>query len=126
MLRKTDPRYMAQRQFALKHLPDDELFKIVSTIYEASNVMSLVVLVQNLQRARACVCLVLFLRRFEKSLALSTLLLTLPRLQCIPRATIILSCPLSELGVNPTVVDFSVLDPLRPWMDFEYLYVLDV
>lgn len=35
VLRKTDPRYMAQRQFALKHLPDDELFKIVSTIYEA-------------------------------------------------------------------------------------------
>lgn len=34
MLRKTDPRYMAQRNFALKHLPDDELFKIVSTIYE--------------------------------------------------------------------------------------------
>lgn len=34
VLRKTDPRYMAQRNFALKHLPDDELFKIVSTIYE--------------------------------------------------------------------------------------------
>ncbi|CAN0254641.1 unnamed protein product [Ectocarpus sp. 12 AP-2014] len=34
VLRKTDPRYMAQRQFALKHLPDDDLFKIVSTIYE--------------------------------------------------------------------------------------------
>jgi hypothetical protein len=29
VLRKTDPRYEAQRQFALKHLPDDELFKIV-------------------------------------------------------------------------------------------------
>ncbi|CAM9189986.1 unnamed protein product [Discosporangium mesarthrocarpum] len=34
VLRKTDPRYMAQREFALKHLPDDNLFKIVSTIYE--------------------------------------------------------------------------------------------
>ena len=34
VLRKTDPRYTAQREFALKHLPDDELFKIVSTIYE--------------------------------------------------------------------------------------------
>ncbi|CAM9185697.1 unnamed protein product [Chrysoparadoxa australica] len=33
VLRKTDPRYTAQREFALKHLPDDELFKIVSTIY---------------------------------------------------------------------------------------------
>eukprot|EP00924_Labyrinthula_sp_SR-Ha-C_P009616 augustus_masked-scaffold_22-processed-gene-1.36-mRNA-1 protein AED:0.02 eAED:0.02 QI:0/-1/0/1/-1/1/1/0/457 len=34
VLRKTDPRYMAQREFALKYLPDDELFKIVGTIYE--------------------------------------------------------------------------------------------
>ena len=34
VLRKTDPRYTAQREFALKHLPDDELFHIVSTIYE--------------------------------------------------------------------------------------------
>ena len=34
VLRKTDPRYTAQREFALKNLPDDELFKIVGTIYE--------------------------------------------------------------------------------------------
>jgi citrate synthase len=34
VLRKTDPRYMAQREFCLKHLPNDPLFKIVSTIYE--------------------------------------------------------------------------------------------
>lgn len=34
VLRKTDPRYIAQRIFAQKHMPDDELFKIVSTIYE--------------------------------------------------------------------------------------------
>ncbi|KAG5175985.1 citrate synthase-like protein [Tribonema minus] len=34
VLRKTDPRYEAQRQFALKHLPDDPLFHIVSTVYE--------------------------------------------------------------------------------------------
>jgi len=34
VLRKTDPRYECQRQFALKYLPDDPLFKIVSTIYE--------------------------------------------------------------------------------------------
>eukprot|EP00941_MAST-03F_sp_MAST-3F-sp1_P003022 g3022.t1 len=34
VLRKTDPRYTAQREFALKHLPDDPLFKIVGTIYE--------------------------------------------------------------------------------------------
>jgi citrate synthase len=34
VLRKTDPRYTCQRDFALKHLPDDKLFKIVSTIFE--------------------------------------------------------------------------------------------
>lgn len=34
VLRKTDPRYSCQREFALKYLPDDPLFKIVSTIYE--------------------------------------------------------------------------------------------
>lgn len=34
VLRKTDPRYECQRQFALKHLPDDPLFKIVNTIYD--------------------------------------------------------------------------------------------
>ena len=36
VLRKTDPRYMAQRDFALKHLPDDEIFKVVSAIYEVA------------------------------------------------------------------------------------------
>merc|ERR1712165_336509 len=30
VLRKTDPRYTCQREFALKHLPDDKLFKVVS------------------------------------------------------------------------------------------------
>lgn len=34
VLRKTDPRYAAQREFALQYLPDDPLFKIVGTIYE--------------------------------------------------------------------------------------------
>jgi len=34
VLRKTDPRYTAQREFALKHLPDDKLFKLVSQLYE--------------------------------------------------------------------------------------------
>ena len=34
VLRKTDPRYTAQREFALKHLPDDPLFKLVGQIYE--------------------------------------------------------------------------------------------
>lgn len=33
VLRKTDPRYTAQREFALKHLPNDELFKLVDTVY---------------------------------------------------------------------------------------------
>jgi citrate synthase len=34
VLRKTDPRYTAQREFCLKHLPDDPLFKIVSLLYD--------------------------------------------------------------------------------------------
>jgi citrate synthase len=34
VLRKTDPRYTSQREFALKHLPDDELFKLVNLIYK--------------------------------------------------------------------------------------------
>jgi len=34
VLRKTDPRYSCQREFALKHMPDDRLFSIVSTIYD--------------------------------------------------------------------------------------------
>lgn len=34
VLRKTDPRYMVQRAFALKNLPDDPLFKLVNLLYE--------------------------------------------------------------------------------------------
>lgn len=34
VLRKTDPRYMAQRDFALKHLPDDPMFQLVSQVYK--------------------------------------------------------------------------------------------
>ncbi len=34
VLRKTDPRYMAQRDFALKYMPDDENFKIVDMLFE--------------------------------------------------------------------------------------------
>ncbi|KAJ3114582.1 citrate (Si)-synthase [Phlyctochytrium bullatum] len=33
VLRKTDPRYSAQREFALKHLPTDPMFKLVSQLY---------------------------------------------------------------------------------------------
>ncbi len=33
VLRKTDPRYFAQREFALKHLPDDPIFKYVNVLY---------------------------------------------------------------------------------------------
>jgi len=36
VLRKTDPRYVAQREFALKHMPEDEHFKLVSMIYEVA------------------------------------------------------------------------------------------
>lgn len=34
VLRKTDPRYTCQREFGLKHLPDDPLFKLVSNVYK--------------------------------------------------------------------------------------------
>lgn len=33
VLRKTDPRYMAQREFCLKHMPDDPLFKYVDILF---------------------------------------------------------------------------------------------
>jgi len=34
VLRKTDPRYEAQREFCLKHLPDDPIFKYVDSLYQ--------------------------------------------------------------------------------------------
>ncbi|PFX30523.1 probable citrate synthase, mitochondrial [Stylophora pistillata] len=34
VLRKTDPRYTAQREFSLKHLPDDPLFKLCGQLLE--------------------------------------------------------------------------------------------
>jgi len=34
VLRKTDPRFTAQREFALKYLPEDPIFKLVSALYE--------------------------------------------------------------------------------------------
>ena len=36
VLRKTDPRYMAQREFCLKHLPDDPIFKYVDVLYKVT------------------------------------------------------------------------------------------
>ncbi|MBN1116256.1 MAG: citrate (Si)-synthase [Bacteroidales bacterium] len=34
VLRKTDPRYTLQREFSLKHLPNDKLFKYTSLLYK--------------------------------------------------------------------------------------------
>ncbi len=34
VLRKTDPRYMAQREFCLKHLPNDPIFKFVDLLFK--------------------------------------------------------------------------------------------
>jgi citrate synthase len=34
VLRKTDPRYQAQREFCLKHLPNDPLFKYVDLLFK--------------------------------------------------------------------------------------------
>jgi citrate synthase len=36
VLRKTDPRYMSQREFCLKVLPDYPLFKVINAIYEVA------------------------------------------------------------------------------------------
>ncbi|ORZ36353.1 citrate synthase-like protein [Catenaria anguillulae PL171] len=33
VLRKTDPRYTCQREFAIKHLPQDQMFQLVSQLY---------------------------------------------------------------------------------------------
>lgn len=33
-LRRTDSRYLCQREFALKHFPNDPLFRLVSTAYK--------------------------------------------------------------------------------------------
>lgn len=42
VLRKTDPRYTCQREFALKHLPNDKMFHLVS---EASvNLMFIIII----------------------------------------------------------------------------------
>lgn len=36
VLRKTDPRYTSQREYCQKYLPNDELFTVVSMIYEVA------------------------------------------------------------------------------------------
>jgi citrate synthase len=36
VLRKTDPRYIAQMEFSQKHLPNDPLFKVVNMIYKVA------------------------------------------------------------------------------------------
>ncbi|MGB5893016.1 MAG: citrate (Si)-synthase [Ignavibacteriaceae bacterium] len=36
VLRKTDPRYQSQREFCLKHLPDDPIFKYVDLLYKVT------------------------------------------------------------------------------------------
>ena len=41
VLRKTDPRYMCQREFAFKHLPNDPLFKLVALLFEVRAALSL-------------------------------------------------------------------------------------
>jgi citrate synthase len=34
VLRKTDPRYMSQREYCLKHMPDDPIFKYVDLLFK--------------------------------------------------------------------------------------------
>jgi citrate synthase len=33
VLRKTDPRYTCQREFSLKHLPNDKMFKVITSFF---------------------------------------------------------------------------------------------
>jgi citrate synthase len=33
VLRKTDPRYTCQREFALKHLPNDKMFQVTKSLF---------------------------------------------------------------------------------------------
>ena len=48
VLRKTDPRYMAQREFGLKFFPDDPIFQTVSNIYEVvPPILSSIAKIQN-------------------------------------------------------------------------------
>lgn len=39
VLRKTDPRFTCQQEFAKKHMPNDPLFKLVSRVYEVAPVV---------------------------------------------------------------------------------------
>lgn len=50
VLRKTDPRYTAQREFALKHLPNDPMFKLVGQIYD--NVPGILLEVRDCSHSR--------------------------------------------------------------------------
>ena len=36
VLRKTDPRYICQRIFCQKHLPNDPMFRLVSNLFEVA------------------------------------------------------------------------------------------
>jgi citrate synthase len=36
VLRKTDPRFLAQREFALKYMPNDDLIQTVGNIYDVA------------------------------------------------------------------------------------------
>ncbi len=48
VLRKTDPRFSAQREFALKHMPNDELIQTVGQLYEVvPDILSDIAKIQN-------------------------------------------------------------------------------
>jgi len=48
VLRKTDPRFSAQREFALKHMPNDDLIQTVGQLYEVvPDILSDIAKIQN-------------------------------------------------------------------------------
>jgi len=48
VLRKTDPRYTCQQEFAFKHLPDDPMFKLVAELYKVRMRQCLITCVNHL------------------------------------------------------------------------------
>jgi len=60
VLRKTDPRYEAQRDFCLKHLPDDPIFKYVDSLYKVVRTMEFVSMISILYFSVSVVLLVFY------------------------------------------------------------------
>jgi citrate synthase len=54
VLRKTDPRYTCQREFALKHLGNDPMFTLVSKLYDVRPLWHLPLLLKHALLKHPC------------------------------------------------------------------------